>query len=214
VRTGKEKRTQSRYERERSGAGEEAEATVMMNAPYKDRIEFWKLQHASITFNEVKQLCEFILKEGIDSGHPLHVPLMAALHTLYGRPFKQRKELRIAEDLVPKNYRDDHDVLINMRDKIHAHTDADGPKTTEDDCLNKVIVAVRDGSARFALTMVGPRAIQIEKIRNLAGTLSQTTWSQAENIFKKYFKGEFVKDGDYEVNISKGEDVFLKPSSW
>lgn len=111
--------------------------TVMMNAPYKDRIEFWKLQHASSTFDQVTQLCEWILKEGIDGGHPLHVPLMAALHTLYGRPFRQRKDFRIAEDLVPANYRDDHVMLLTMRDKIHAHTDADGPKTTDDDCLNK-----------------------------------------------------------------------------
>lgn len=183
-----------------------------MNAPYKDRIEFWKLQHASSTFDQVTQLCEWILKEGIDGGHPLHVPLMAALHTLYGRPFRQRKDFGIAEDLVPANYRDDHVMLLTMRDKIHAHTDADGPKTTDDDCLNKVMVTFRDGGIKFSLMMVAPRANQIERIRNLAETLSQTTGAQAEKIFMKY-KGAVVEDGIYEVNISKGEDVFLKPSS-
>src|ERR1035437_1111495 len=82
--------------------------TIMKNAPYQDRIECWKLQHASITFSEVKHLCEYMLKEKIDSGHPLHVPLMTALHTLYGRPFNQRKEVRLAEDIVPAHFRDDH----------------------------------------------------------------------------------------------------------
>jgi hypothetical protein len=186
----------------------------MITAPYKDRIEFWKFQHASTTFAEAKQLCELILKEKIDSGHPLHVPLMTALHILYGRPFKQRTEVRIPEDIVPQNNKNTHEALINMRDKIHAHTDVDGPKTTDDDCLNKVAVFVRNRSARFALTMVFPRAVQIEEIRDLSDALSQKTWYHAEKIWKRYFSGKAVKDGNYEVNISKSDDAFLKTNSW
>jgi len=104
-------------------------------------------------------------------------------------------------------------MLLTMRDKIHAHTDVDRPRTTDDDCLNKVMVDFKDGGAQFALTMLGPRAIQIGNILNLADTLSQTTRSQAEIIFMKYFNGEVVEDGVYEVNISKTEDTFLKPSA-
>src|SRR5882672_5690993 len=112
----------------------------MIKAPYKDRMEFWKFQNASITFSEVTQLCDVLIKQGIASGHPLHAPMMTALHILYGRPFKQRAEARISENLVPTDYKDTHDALLNMRDKIYAHTDADGPKTANNENFNKVAV--------------------------------------------------------------------------
>jgi len=184
----------------------------MIKAPYKDRIEFWKFQNASITFSETMQLCDLIVKQEVISGHPLHTSLMTALHILYGRPFKQRPEVRISEDIVPINYKDTHGALISMRDTIYAHTDVGGLKTTNDSPLNKVGVFISGGSARFALAMAFPRDIQ--KIRELAEALQQKTWYHAEKIWKRYFKTTYLEDGSYEVNISKADDSFLKPSSW
>jgi hypothetical protein len=185
----------------------------MIKAPYKDRIEFWKFQHASITFSEVSQLCDLILKQQIVSGHPLHVSLMTSLHILYGRPFKQRgAEVRLPEDIVPAEYKKTHDALINMRDKIYAHTDIDGPKTSDNDCLNKIGVYIQDRTVRFGMTMLFPRDTQ--RIHDLAKALSEKTWYHAEKNWKRYFKGGFVKDGNYEVNVSKADDSFLKSSSW
>jgi hypothetical protein len=184
----------------------------MTKAPYNERIEFWKFQHASITFSEVAQLCDLILKRQIVSGHPLHASLMTALHILYGRPFKQRAEVKLSEDIVPAGYRNTHDSLINMRDKIYAHTDVDGPITTDNACLNTVGVSIHGGTIRFAMTMLFPRDTQ--RIHDLAKSLSEKTWDHAENIWKRHFKSDFVKDGSYEVNISKADDSFLKSSSW
>lgn len=56
----------------------------MVKAPYSDRIEFWKFQHAAVTFGEVGKLCDQIKIQKIKSGHPLHAPMMTALHILYG----------------------------------------------------------------------------------------------------------------------------------
>jgi hypothetical protein len=184
----------------------------MIKAPYKDRIEFWKFQNASITFSETTQLCDLIIKQEIVSGHPLHTSLMTALHILYGRPFKQRQEARISEDIVPVNYKDTHDALISMRDKIYAHTDVDGPKTANADFPNKIGVFISGGTVRFGLAMAFPRDVQ--KIRNLTEILSEKTWYHAEKIWQRYFKSQFVKDGKYEVNISKTNDSFLESISW
>jgi hypothetical protein len=184
----------------------------MIKAPYKERIEFWKFQHASITFSEVSQLCDLIIKQQIVSGHPLHASLMTALHILYGRPFKQREEVKLSKDIVPADHKDTHNALINMRDKIYAHTDVDGPKTTNNDCLNKVGVFIQGGTVQFGMTMLFPRDTQ--KIHDLAKALSEKTWYHAEKIWKRYFKGDFVKNGRYEINISKTDDSFLKSNSW
>jgi hypothetical protein len=180
----------------------------VVKTPYKDRLEFWKLQNASITFSEVKSLCNFIIEQRIVSGHPLHISLMTALHILYGRPFKQRPEVRIPEDLVPIEYKDTHDSLLNMRDKIFAHTNIDGPKTSDDYPVNKVGVSIQGGAVRFMITMLFPRDTQ--KICDLAKALSEKTWNDAEKIWQIHFKSEYVPDNDYEINLSKNDDAFLK----
>lgn len=184
----------------------------MIKAPYQDRIEFWKFQNAAITFSETRQLCDLILKDKIVSGHPLHASLMTALHILYGRPFKQRAEVRLPEEIVPPEFTETHSALLNMRDKIYAHTDADGPKTASDETLNKVAVHIQGRAARFAITMLFPRDIQ--KIHDLTEKLAEKTWYHAEKIWRKHFKDSFIKDGSYEINISKTDDSFLKNLQW
>jgi hypothetical protein len=72
--------------------------------------------------------------------------------------------------------------------------------------------AIISGNVRFALAMAFPRDVQ--KIHELAKILSDKTWYHAEKIWQRHFKTQFVKDGNYEVNISKTDDSFLKPISW
>jgi hypothetical protein len=184
----------------------------VVKAPYNERVEFWKFQNASITFSEGTQLCDLILRQQIVSGHQLHTSMMTALHILYGRPFKQRAEIRISENIVPTDYKDTHDALIDMRDQIYAHTDVDGPKTINADSSNKVGVFIKSGNVKFGLAMAFPRDVQ--KIRDLTKILADKTWYHAEKMWQRYFKTQFVKDGNYEVNISKTDDSFLKPISW
>ncbi len=183
----------------------------VVKAPYNDRIEFWKFQHASITFSETAQLCDQLINHNIISGHPLHTSLMTALHVLYGRPFKQRKEVRISEEIIPHDYLETHGALINMRDQIYAHMDVDGPISTSQNSLNKIGVLINGGNVRFAMTMAFPREGHIGKIRDLTMLLSEKTWSHSETIWAKYFKQEFIPDNQYEVNLSKNNDDFLKP---
>jgi hypothetical protein len=183
----------------------------VIKAPYKDRIEFWKFQHASITFGEVTLLCEQILKQEIDSGHPLHPSLITALHILYGRPFQQRTEVKLTEEIVPKDHRDTHGALIRMRDQIYAHMDVDGLKSKDNNPVNKIGVFIKDGQARFGMTMAFPRRAQVEKIRDLTKLLTEKTCFHSEKIWQRHFKSKSVQDNNYEVNLSKNDDIFLKP---
>jgi len=184
----------------------------MVKAPYQERIEFWKFQNAFIIFSEVERLCDFIIKEQIISSHPLHTSMMTALHILYGRPFKQRTEVKISANLVPASYKETHDALISMRDQIYAHTDVDGPKTANADSSNKIGVFITGGNVKFGLAIAFPRDVQ--KIRELAKILSGKNWYHAEKIWHRHFKTQFINDGNFEVNISKKDDSFLKAISW
>lgn len=183
-------------------------------APLAERLDFWKFQHASITFEEVKKLCALIVQQKIESNHPLHLPLMVALHALYARPFKQKKAVRLSDDIVPKELRQTHDSLIEMRDQIHAHYDFDGPATTSGLRLNKVAVFLHGTQARFAITPVFPRSKQVVEIGNLAQILATKTFEQAKIIWSLRFGGIQLTEGDFEVNLSKDDDHFLKSLSW
>jgi hypothetical protein len=92
--------------------------------------------------------------------------------------------------------------------------DVDGPKTANENSLNKVGVFIHGGEAKFALTMLFPREIQVKKIRDLTKMLSEKTRCHAEKIWRKHFKMLFVPDGGYEVNLSKDNNDFLNPISF
>lgn len=139
---------------------------------------------------------------------------MTALHVLYGRSFKQRKEVRISDEIIPDEYKETHGALINMRDQIYAHMDVDGPISTSQSLLNKIGVFINSGSIRFAMTMAFPREGQVEKIRDLTKTLSEKTWYHAEKVWQRHFGKQFIPDNRYEVNLSKENDDFLKPISF
>lgn len=57
----------------------------------------------------------------------LRSALTFAIVTAYSRPFKQRSEVRLANDVVPAQYQTLHAETIEMRDKIIAHRDLTGP---------------------------------------------------------------------------------------
>lgn len=183
----------------------------MITAPYSDRIEFWKFQHASITFAAVYQLCGQIVDQKIISGHPLFTSLMTALHILYARPFKQRSAVKLSEDIIPSEYKITHQALLGFRDQIYAHMDVDGPKSTENNPMNKIGVFINGGYVSFAMTMAFPREGKIEEIRALANLLSEKSRCHADKIWERHFKTRFVQDDEYEVNLSKDDDAFLKP---
>src|SRR5688572_1383924 len=107
------------------------EFTHMKAVSFAERAEFWKWQSASIAFEMVREVCDYLLQQQLPVSHPIHDPLVTSIYALYGRPFKQRTPLRLSEDIVPKRHRSTHDALITLRDKMFAHTDIDGPKTID-----------------------------------------------------------------------------------
>jgi hypothetical protein len=186
----------------------------MESAPYSERLNFWKWQQASVAFEQVKNVSEFVLTEKIEQPHPLHIPLMTALHTVYAKPFMQRREVRLGDDVVPAEFKEVHDSLITMRNKIHAHTDVDGPVTANDESFNKVVAIVRNGQVQLGSTVVFPRHNRVEQVRSLVEILSRKASCHAEEIWRQFMGGNWIADGTYEVNLSKQDDAFLKLLSW
>ena len=54
--------------------------------------------------------------------------LTVSATVLYAGPFKQRPEVKLAEDEVPIKYRAAHNEVLLHRDKVIAHRDSDAHK--------------------------------------------------------------------------------------
>ena len=137
---------------------------------------------------------------------------MTALHTLYARPFKQKKQIRLTDDIVPSESKSLHDSIILMRDKIHSHTDLNGPGTSGGLCINKVVVRSDGQTAIFAATMIFPR--NTPSIRDLADVLLKKCSYHSEKIWRRVMPSGIPFSGEFEININEGDDRFIKPLTW
>src|SRR4030095_15187642 len=57
---------------------------------------------------------------------PIYYPLVAAIYTLYARPFSRSKIIgRWTKQVVPKKHLDLHEQMMLMRNQLIAHSDAE-----------------------------------------------------------------------------------------
>lgn len=94
----------------------------------EERIEFWKHAYARASFIDARIFCEQILETRLPLNNPIRKALSIAALTTYGRPFKQRNAVRLPENIIPAEHQAAHLGLIEMRDKVIAHRDLDGPE--------------------------------------------------------------------------------------
>ena|SRR2546426_11173399 len=92
-----------------------------------ERIAFWQHAYARASFVQARIFTDLLLRITPPMNDTLRRALTIAIVTVYSRPFKQRKAVRLPDDIVPAQFRDTHDSIIEIRDKSIAHRDLDGP---------------------------------------------------------------------------------------
>ena len=93
-----------------------------------ERIAFWKHSNARSSFVQADQFARRLFRDSPSLDRTLRDAVTFGIITAYGRPFKQRLEVRLSRDVVPEQHQVLHDDLIEMRDKVVAHRDLDGPE--------------------------------------------------------------------------------------
>ena len=56
---------------------------------------------------------------------------------------------------------------------MYAHYDADGPRTTDDISLNKVVISVRGGKPQYGFSMLHTIGKQIARVKCLGDALDE-----------------------------------------
>ena len=177
----------------------------MKKIPLSDRLEYWKYQCASLTFLRAKEVAECLIE---NKNHPLIYQLLTSLYVLYGRPFKQRNEVRISEKLVPHEYIEEHSFLISLRDKMFAHVDTDGLPKLNIKNLNKVLLRVQNGEFQAGLASLLPIGLQLERTRDLCSKLQETCEIKSREIRIDAIDGSRLANLDYEIDLC-AEDAYI-----
>ena len=86
--------------------------------------------HGLHLFKQTNLRCYLLEENHTYSRSIMRWALTAAIVTAYARPFKQRPEVKLIDDVIPTEFRPLHDEAIVQRDKVIAHRDLDGPVAT------------------------------------------------------------------------------------
>jgi hypothetical protein len=174
----------------------------------------WKFGYAEECFKHVANACAFILQKGIDENHPAYYPMIVAIYALYGKPFKQsnrgagRLVGALPRNIVPAEFRPLHDVMIEHRDEVYAHTQP-GSKSE-----------VRVRVTYFGTTRVGhlfstefyARPPLLPKIIELCQAVQTAVEQRRVKLQDRYFDKHLPKEaGEYPLNVCDSAGPFFLP---
>jgi hypothetical protein len=184
----------------------------MKRLPLARRLEFWGYQHAALTFDDAAKIAVYLLDH---REFPLKYPLVVSLYVLYGRPFKQRKNVRIPEGLVPSEYMEEHRFLVALRDKLFAHVDVEGLPEDGIEHLAKMVLRIEGGKAVAGMASLLPIGFQFERIKGLCDSLHQACSEKAEKILLAAMdRAPPPANLTYEVDLGPGDRYLIKQAEW
>jgi hypothetical protein len=179
----------------------------MKKLPQDKRLEYWKYQCAALSFDYAKEVADYLISEEKNN---LMYQLITSLYILYGRPFKQRKKLRISEDIVPQEYLEEHSLLLDLRDKVFGHIDIDGLPEKDISQLSKILLKVSGNIAQPAIASLLPHGYNFEKIRDLCKNPHDICNAKAGEILTDSINGTQIPDLTYEIDLAEGEKYLIK----
>ena len=189
--------------------------TTMHQASQAERIELYKWQSAFSSLNEAQGILHHIRDEAVGHEDLLHHALWAAFHVFYAKPFKQRPNIRISQDVVPQNLRKAHDAIITLRDKLFAHSDLDGPNLDEGDLVNSLFVSFHPAQSQqvvFGIRYGFPAPEAVTQYDELITALLLILHTNCTQIFNSWMQNMQIEPHQYyRINIgSEQDDVLLQ----
>jgi hypothetical protein len=183
-----------------------------MIAPTKaERISFWQHSYARASFTEARIECELLLSTNPLPNSTLRRALSVAIVTLYARPFKQRKVVRLSEDIVPAEFRSTHEDIVEIRDKSIAHRDLDAP-VADWGFISQVRVNVQAGE--LTINTISPMLTN-EKAHELLPLLDALIAQVAAvplEFINKCLVHMHASDGSYIVSLDDSPSPWLEPA--
>lgn len=158
----------------------------MKNTKPEIRIEYWKYHTAALSFEQARNVAEQLM--AMQNRDSMFYPLMVSLHVFYARPFKhQKKSVNINEELIPSDFLGTHKMVMNLRDRIFAHSDKKSKvKDSETDVdLFQLVLLVTNGVMKPGAQMIFHSESHLQKIYSLCDILYVGCMEKAHDALMK-----------------------------
>lgn len=171
----------------------------------------WKFVYAQECFRRVASTCALILQTDLDESHPAYYPLTVSIYAFYGKPFKQSDLVgAIPRKMVPAEFRPLHDIMIEHRDEVYAHTQPSGKSEVR--VRVSYIGTSRKRKGELVSTEFYARPPTLAKIMELCNVMQLTMEQRRVELQNRYFPTHLPKEeGEYPLNVSDPSGPFFLP---
>jgi len=185
------------------------ETVEVMMPSRTERLAFWRDEYALDSFTVLQRLLAFMLSQS-QQGPQMRTWLTVSATVLYARPFKQRPEVRLAEDDVPIKYREVHNEVLNYHDKVIAHRD---PNSHKRDVWGNELPIVSDGSnIRIPTTNPAMEDHIAGSLLELVEILIPALRARSSSFVSKYLPGPLAP-GVYVLSLEENPAKWLTPAT-
>jgi hypothetical protein len=194
----------------------------MTDQEFEDAKSLWKFFYARECFRQVESTVQQMLALKLDTHHEIYYPLLVSIYVLYGKPFKNANIVgKLSNDIVPKEHLELHGNLIEHRDQLYAHTDADGREIANRGKLNQVRFLVTEieqpegiqREFRLFAPQFKARPILLPNLAQLCKILMAKADKQINELQARNVSCIPMGAGEYTINVLDKDGAFVIKST-
>ena len=180
---------------------------------FEDAKLLWKKYYAVECFKHAQTAAEYILQNSIQQDNPSYVPLITAVYSLYGRPFKCSRGVgSLGKEIIPPEHLQLHDEILTHRDKIYVHSDAVEFELADVGQANQVRAKRLPTETLLLRSQYQATPERLPQIIELCRELKEKMLSDVNQMFAQYGKLIPAMLGEYVLNIYDPDGDFFKPA--
>ena len=173
----------------------------MTQTEFEDAKALWRFFYAHESFKQVENACSFIIDNNLDDSHPAYYSLVTAICVLYGKPFRESRVVgKLLSDIVPSEFRELHQSIVDQRDQLYAHMDGNAFALNGLEAANQVRLVVSQTEARLIAPLFRLQVSLIPKVLELCQVLQKKANCHIESLQKRHHR-EFLQPGEYAINV-------------
>ena len=155
----------------------------------------WRFEYACTAMDRVVATCDLVAAIVPDDNQPLYYPLIAAICVTYNKPFTANKGLgelpKEFEVLGDPKLQHTHDIIVNSRNYMYAHTDltkmvAVDPEMGTKESIYKLIVEIHKEPGPVGDRLVFGRGIVEPKLKSVVIPDIKALCLEQKRRFKKH----------------------------
>jgi hypothetical protein len=183
----------------------------MTKDSFEDARLLWKMFYAKECFRHARAAAEHIRDNALEAGHPLFYPLITAVYVLYAKPFKKAFGGigMLGNEMIPKEQLELHELLLEHRDQLYAHRDAQPFELPDRGAPHQLRFLVSPPEMRLFGTDFHARHPAMQPIIDLCAILEEKTDYHVSRLWKKHIGDVPTSVGEYMLNIYDENEPFV-----